>query len=291
MANLFEFADMLDHKYECFIEDHTTHYEVGLHWHYFMEILYIVEGQVRLQIGNQEFIAKPGELVVLLPSILHSISTLTDKCVYSVIKFSPGNAPDAPSHGNVGWRESALLRLASEGRDIRAHFPREMVEKTHIRAFMEQAIAEMQSQPTGYISVISSVLRIVLIELIRIWESEGLNLNSLHVDDALNIEAVPAYIDEKLGDTLRVEDLAQMCNLSYSQFSKKFKKMFGRSCKQYIEQVRLKKVQTLLTTTSMDINTISQEAGFSDASHMIRSFKSEFGITPRAYRHPEEQNI
>ncbi len=286
MPNLFEYADLLDHQYECFTEDHSTRYEVGLHWHYFMEIMYIMEGEIYVHVGNREYTAKPGDLVVLLPSVLHSISTASTKTVYSVIKFSPGNASSEMPYGSVGWKESALLSLASSSRNIRAHFPAEMVKETRISLLIEHAQTEMDTKKTGYLSAIRSLLQIVLIELIRIWQQEGLELETFQEaeTDSLNVESVPAYIDERLGEPLRVEELAELCNLSYSQFSKKFHRLFGRSCKQYIEYVRLEKAAELLTTTSMDINAISQETGFADASHMIRCFKNRYGCTPKKYR-------
>ena len=125
-----------------------------------------------------------------------------------------------------------------------------------------------------------------LTDIIRIWQSEGLTLDTLDtkVTEALSIEALPAYIDEKISEELRVEELAKICNLSYSGFSKKFIKMFGRPCKNYIELIRVRKVAQLLQDTKDDLSTISQETGFSDASHMIRCFKKEYGMTPKKYR-------
>ena len=49
--------------------------------------------------------------------------------------------------------------------------------------------------------------------------------------------------------------------------------MFGRPCKNYIELIRVRKVAQLLKDTKDDLSTISQETGFSDASHTIRCFK------------------
>ena len=37
----------------------------------------------------------------------------------------------------------------------------------------------------------------------------------------------------KNGDSLKVEDLAKLCGLSYPWFAKKFREIYGISCKEY----------------------------------------------------------
>ena len=56
------------------------------------------------------------------------------------------------------------------------------------------------------------------------------------------------------------------------------------SCKEYIEAMRIYKVEELLLFTQYDLSRISQETGFSDCSHMIKSFKKRRGITPKQFR-------
>ncbi|MGN1090834.1 MAG: helix-turn-helix domain-containing protein [Huintestinicola sp.] len=44
------------------------------------------------------------------------------------------------------------------------------------------------------------------------------------------------------------------------------------------------KAEELLLFTDYDLNYISQETGFSDCSHLIKSFKKYRGITPKQFR-------
>ena len=78
--------------------------------------------------------------------------------------------------------------------------------------------------------------------------------------------------------------LAKMCGMSYSYFARNFRLLYGRSCKDYIEFVRIRKVKDLLMYTELDLNYISQETGFSDCSHLIRVFKQFEGTTPKQFR-------
>ena len=72
--------------------------------------------------------------------------------------------------------------------------------------------------------------------------------------------------------------------LSYSCFAKKFSEHYSMSCKEYIEQQRIFMVEEMLLFTDFDLTYISNETGFSDCSHMIKSFKKHKGITPKKFR-------
>ena len=72
--------------------------------------------------------------------------------------------------------------------------------------------------------------------------------------------------------------------MSYSYFAKMFLKYYGQSCKQYIEFIRLSKVENFLLFTDYDLNYIAAETGFADCSHLIRTFKKHYQITPKQFR-------
>ena len=78
--------------------------------------------------------------------------------------------------------------------------------------------------------------------------------------------------------------LAQMCGLSYSYFAKLFRETYNQSCKEYIEFTRINKATDLLLFTNQDLTYISQETGFADCSHLIRTFKKWKGMTPKQWK-------
>jgi len=72
--------------------------------------------------------------------------------------------------------------------------------------------------------------------------------------------------------------------MSYSYFAKSFHNLYGRSCKEYIEFIRISKAEELLLFTDCDLSYISQETGFADSSHLIKTFRRLKGMTPRQYK-------
>lgn len=92
------------------------------------------------------------------------------------------------------------------------------------------------------------------------------------------------YIDTHSGEPLEIQELADMCHMSYSHFARLFRESYGRSCREYITYIRLNKAQDYLLHTDYDLNEIALETGFFDASHFIRTYKKWRGITPKQER-------
>ena len=92
------------------------------------------------------------------------------------------------------------------------------------------------------------------------------------------------YIDTHSAEPLEVQQLAEMCHMSYSNFARLFRENYGRSCKEYIKYIRLNKAQDLLLNSDYDLDYIAQETGFFDCSHFIRTYKKWRGITPKQER-------
>ena len=98
------------------------------------------------------------------------------------------------------------------------------------------------------------------------------------------MQDILVYIDRHSQENINIEELAHKYNMSYSYFAKLFLKYYGQSCKQYIEFVRLSKVENLLLFTGHDLSYIAGETGFADCSHLIRTFKKRYQMTPKQFR-------
>ena len=133
---------------------------------------------------------------------------------------------------------------------------------------------------------LQSKVRELLTWMLRIWRNNGFDtdcyFSSLTKENT--IYTITEYIDRHACENIRVEDIAALCHMSYSHFAKNFREIYGQSCKKYIEFIRLCKVEDMLLFTNFDLNYISQETGYADCSHLIRSLKEKYGVSPHQYR-------
>ena len=164
-------------------------------------------------------------------------------------------------------------------------------ERDDARIFAGESICE-HSEPVssedGIISMhVSTKLPIrdsngEIIGLIAITRD---TLKTLNVIKPLQeFQDVLEFVEREYPRTIKIEELAALACMSMSTFFRRFKKHFGMTATDYIQQVRYKAVCRLLMETKLGLSEISYNCGYSDQSHMTRVFKKSTGVTPKAYR-------
>ncbi|MEZ5042798.1 MAG: AraC family transcriptional regulator [Saprospiraceae bacterium] len=106
-------------------------------------------------------------------------------------------------------------------------------------------------------------------------------LGSLNKDQDAHIQQV---MEENFAYNLTLEDLSGLCNMSLSSFKRTFNKIYKTSPGKWLSEKRLDFAAYQLKTTDKNINQISFDSGFEDASSFIRAFKQKFNHTPLQYR-------
>ena len=284
MHFLFEQSDVLNTPIECFVFDSANEiFPVKPHWHYFIEIIYMISGVAQMYADAETYVVEEGEMILFHSQSVHSIYSLNGANIrYAVLKFDI-NTLNATSVYAPKLR--SILKSAYR-KKCPIYFPVHKQKGTECERIFLSCIEEMGQQNYGYDLVIKSKLYELLIGIIRNWQEDGFVVdNDAWADEShYDIDSITEYIDSHMGENLKVADIAMECRLSYSCFAKKFQELYGMSCKEYIEMMRVYKVEELLLFTEFDLDYISQETGFSDCSHMIKSFKRFRGITPKQFR-------
>ncbi|OWQ84213.1 hypothetical protein CDN98_19715 [Roseateles terrae] len=100
----------------------------------------------------------------------------------------------------------------------------------------------------------------------------------------LMLRRVLDLIRERADGDLYVHELAALCGMSESHFSREFKRAVGMPPHQYMLQQRLAQAREALCDTDERIGDIALNLGFTDASHFSRLFAQRFGQTPTQFR-------
>ena len=282
MQYLFEYCDKLKSPYEAFFYDSSCMpFPIRSHWHYFMEMILMVEGTGLIDCNGRTYVVEPGDLMIFPPEALHAVYTATNfDLKYEVIKFDISKLYTENSYSP---ELKMILESINKSPEVELCFKEERIRDWRTREIFCRCREEIQKKQFGYDIVIHSLISSLIVQMVRVWCESGFNTD---VAMAMNLETdsirgITSYIDAHIGEQIRVEDLADMCNMSYSYFAKNFKQYYGRSCKEYIEFIRINRVEDLLLFTDFDLSYISQETGFSDSSHLIKIFRKWKGVTPK----------
>ncbi len=281
MHFLFEAGDSLNTPFECFIfrSEYET-FPVRPHWHYFVEIIYMLDGIVRMQCGENSYVLRPDDVILFHPQMIHAISSEDGNPVtYAVLKFDVNRLNMTPAYAP---KIRSILKSA-ENQHMPVCFHNSELDGKE--SFL-RCVKEAQEMKYGYDLVIQAYLYDLMMIITRRWLDLGFRIENetFQSDAEYRLDNITEYMEKHIKDTVQVQDIAQMCGMSYSYFAKKFREMYGQSCKDYMETMRIFKVEEFLLFTDFDLNYISQETGFSDCSHMIKMFKRYRGMTPKQYR-------
>ena len=84
--------------------------------------------------------------------------------------------------------------------------------------------------------------------------------------------------------SMNLEEIIAGSCYSHTRFCALFKQYFGKSFKDYISELRINYACAMLISTDSSILDIALAVGYSSASHFIKRFKEETGVSPRVYR-------
>lgn len=103
-----------------------------------------------------------------------------------------------------------------------------------------------------------------------------------HSDDA--IRAVQEYVELHYSDQLSVESLADKSLISRRNFVRRFKKATNNTPLEYIQRVRIEAAKKRLESSTLNVQQVMYESGYSDNKSFRNIFKKYSGLTPIEYR-------
>ena len=281
MKNSKELCQSLCLPFSCIeVESGRTVFPREPQSHCYAEMYVMREGRLRVVLEDLEHVLIPGEAAFFCPGVQHRVALDNEDPVkMDVLRMDPDRMPEFPPYS------PGLKVILQEARrtDMPMIIPARDAAKMNLPELSARCVLEQENLPYGYDMDISCRLSMMLLALTRFWQEKGMKIQNR--ESGMDpIYTLSGYIQSHLKSGLRVEDLASRCGLSYPWFAKKFREIYGISCKDYIEQIRVARVEQYLMFTDMDLSMISEETGYADCSHMIKNFKRIKNITPGQYR-------
>ncbi|PAP18017.1 hypothetical protein CJZ31_25605, partial [Salmonella enterica subsp. enterica serovar Virchow] len=83
---------------------------------------------------------------------------------------------------------------------------------------------------------------------------------------------------------IKVEQVLDAVGISRSNLEKRFKEEVGETIHALIHAEKLEKARSLLISTTLAINEISQMCGYPSLQYFYSVFKKEYVTTPKEYR-------
>ena len=94
------------------------------------------------------------------------------------------------------------------------------------------------------------------------------------------IEKVLNYLEDNIGQTARLEQLAEIACLSPSQFHRLFKRETGDTPFKFLEKLKINMAYQRILGQNATIQDLALELGYNDYETLTRAFKKYFYLAP-----------
>jgi len=124
-------------------------------------------------------------------------------------------------------------------------------------------------------------LQRILVPPVKVIERRSTDYRSLY--DPAVIQAMH-YIRFNACKGIKVEQVLDAVGMSRSNLEKRFKDETGETIHALIHSEKLEKARSLLVSSSLSINEISQMCGYPSLQYFYSVFKKSYATTPKEYR-------
>lgn len=258
---------------------------MGQHRNNFFELVYILKGTGTLHNNQHTFEYEPENLFLFMPQDTQ-YTRVKERTAFVFIRFNgiyleaqrTGN-----THSNLGdWAKKLEYIFLNNH-----HFPgcilRNTDDKPIVRALVNALILEYPKEQSLRNEVVQQLVNTIITIVAR-------NVSQVQPEKTVvNSEVsneILSYIHQNIyyPEMLRTEKLAAKFNISQNYISEYVKKVTGESIQRYVTNYKLKLVETRLQYSDMRMSEIVEELGFTDESHLNRTFKKYTGINPTDFR-------
>ena len=101
--------------------------------------------------------------------------------------------------------------------------------------------------------------------------------------DGSALKRIDQLIDERIGTTISVGDLAAVAGMSPFRFSRLFKLATGTPPHQYVLHRRIERAKSMLAGRRLRMADVALSCGFASQSHFSDTFRRVTGTTPRRF--------
>ena len=271
------------HEKEIFTEDFTfrialnneVNYNYPSHWHRAVELIYSVKDSSSVMVNNIEYILSKRDIVIVSPGDIHSFKVKDDIGLMFFIQFD-----FTKLYGVNVTDDSKAYRFNTEIISVREQ------KKLHgkLEGQILQMIDEYNDRAFSYELFINARLLDIAVILSRNISSgnhKGENLNKNYT--LAKLDKAFEYIEENYKNQITLNDIAVSVGFSKAYFSRSFKKATEKNFHNYLNEYRIRKIESKLFDNNLTITQLAYDAGFNSIVTFNRTFKKIKGCSPTDY--------
>lgn len=236
------------------------------HKHEYYQIYYVISGEGDFVVSNETVKLERGMYLFTRPNDIHGISNTRD------VEGKPLRMLEVKYvvFDNDFQDRLNQIPIVSQGSDI-------------IEEMLKLVFKEGIETLPWYLEIATHTFIAALYFMIR---SQKIEI-STNPQKSKVVEQIKENINENYKLEITLDQLAQFVGHSKNYICKIFKENTGMTINLYLNKIRIDKAAELLVNTNLDIAEISNEVGYNNIYHFIKTFKKIVGTSPGNFRKHE----
>lgn len=259
----------------------ATEPETSTHYHQNLEILYILQGEMDIQVNDTHYVLRDGDFILINANKRHSIH---------VEKKQLGARFYIDFHllaEYMGTMQMLFWCNTVADRNDEYDQMRRLMDR-----ILEQYF-EKENQNALQLNALYFEMLHVLTSNCMV-KADDVRLDMENSQDRIRVRQIQNYIQANYHNQISLNDLAEQLFLSNAYLSKYIKKHLGLTFMEYLNNVRLFHAVDELLYTKKNMTHIALDNGFPTSAAFNKAFRDIYGEAPNMYRKkmqklPEQQ--
>ncbi len=253
--------------------------EYPIHFHNDLEIVYVLQGNVRLKNGYYNYNMKEGDIYILNDREIHSYYGMNESNAVLILQLNLGyfgryyeilrnsffvTDMNGAQDDSIDELQELLAKIGLENLGARKGYEKRVIDLAH--ALINCLINNFQ-----YFAMEDG-------KFVNEFKNKGNKIL------AGRLSRITEYMYDNYSRRLTLTEIAEREHLSIYYLSHFIKEATGLSFQELLSFIRVEESEKLLLSTDKKIGAISVESGFSAVRYYIKYFTKWFGMHPADYR-------
>lgn len=232
-------------------------------------VTFCVSGKAYFDYGDDGFELNAGEMVFLPASSSYVVRCSSEEpFVHYTANFTLDREKSA-DQGATAFSGilSGNLRHTTSPENVRVYLPK-----------FEALLSVWQNKKNGY-RVMSKAL---VYELLYLYFTDA-GRTHRNRDEYERLLPAKKLLDTEYMNSQSTAELAELCEMSVTNFRRMFTKLFAMPPVEYRMNKRILRAKDLLLSGQYSVSEASREVGFTDPNYFTRVFRAHEGISPSEF--------
>ncbi len=253
----------------------------GLHFHDFMELVFIESGQGIHFTETESYPITAGDVFVIREHDAHGYSNASNLRLINVL-FYPDKLvlPLEELEKLPGYHVLfETRRRPGKFYGLKRHLRLDLKQLTYIKGLVTSMEHNLIDKSPGFSFMAKGLFMQIICSISRYYDDRHI----LTRHPLARISKAIAYLETNLAKPVHMADLASTTHMSLISLRRDFKAATGFAPIEYLIRLRIMRGAELLRQGQLNVTETAFQTGFNDSNYFSRQFRKVMGMSPKTF--------